>query len=179
MVQKRIGFLAAAMLFGAAAIPSSAQPQPAQPAQPAQPGNAGGRGNGAQRYMDMMKQQLGLSDDEFKAIQPKMEAVMNARNSARGQGGFGGGRNRGGQNGGNAPADPNAPAPSAAAKASADLKTTLDNKDASADEIKAKLAALREARTAAKADLVKAQADLKEVLTQRQEAVLVNMGILE
>jgi Spy/CpxP family protein refolding chaperone len=59
------------------------------------------------------------------------------------------------------------------------LQTTLDNKDAKPEEIKAKLTALRDARNKAKEDLTKAQADLKELLTQRQEAVLVNMGLLD
>ena len=188
--QKRIGFLAAALVVGALAFPAIGQPQPGQPAQPAQPGQPGGNGGRAgfqQRMNDMLKTQLGLNDDEFKAIQPKLEAVTTAQRATRGggRGGFGGaaGGGRRGQNGNNggtpAAADPNAPAPTATEKASTDLKTVLDNKDASADEIKAKLAALRDARNAAKGELTKAQGELKELLTQRQEAVLVNMGILD
>ena len=65
------------------------------------------------------------------------------------------------------------------AKASADLRTTLENKDAPADDIKTKLAALRDAREKARAELQAAQKELKEVLTQRQEAVLVTNGMLE
>ena len=45
---------------------------------------------------------------------------------------------------------------------SKELRDTLDNKSASADDIKAKLTALREARTQAKADLTKAEDDLRE-----------------
>ncbi len=47
------------------------------------------------------------------------------------------------------------------------------------EELKAKLAALRDARAKARADLEAAQKDLQEVLTPRQEAVLVAMGMIE
>ena len=60
-----------------------------------------------------------------------------------------------------------------------DLRDTLDNKDATADTITQKLTALRDARTKAQTELQSAQKDLKDVLTQRQEASLVMMGILE
>ena len=60
-----------------------------------------------------------------------------------------------------------------------DLTATLENKDASPDDIKAKLTALREAREKAKTELAAAQKELKDVLTQRQEATLVNMSMLE
>ena len=65
------------------------------------------------------------------------------------------------------------------ATAAAALQAVLDNKDSTPDDIKAKLTALRDAKTAAKADLTKAQTDLREVLTVRQEAVLVTMGYLD
>jgi hypothetical protein len=55
----------------------------------------------------------------------------------------------------------------------------LDNADAQASEITQKLTALRDARAKAKADLESAQKDLKDVLTPRQEAVLVVNGMLE
>ena len=68
---------------------------------------------------------------------------------------------------------------SAVGKATQDLQTTLENKSATPEEIAAKLKAVREARAKAKEQVTAAQKDLKEVLTQRQEAVLVNMGWLE
>jgi hypothetical protein len=172
MVQKRtIGFWATALLLGTLAIPAFGQVTPP----PAQPG--GGRAGFQQRMNDQLKQQLGVTDEEFTALQPKIEAVTTAQRATRGGGMFGG--RRGGQNGGATAADPNAPAPSPTQAASADLKTTLDNKDAKPEEIKAKLAALRDARAKAKEALVKAQTELQGLLTQRQEAVLVNMGILD
>jgi peptidoglycan hydrolase CwlO-like protein len=123
-----------------------------------------------QQRLDRLKEQLAATDDEWKVLQPKIEKVMDAQMAGFG-GGFG--RGRGGNNGGdNTPQTPTA-------KAQADLRELLQNKDASADDIKAKLAALREARAKTKADLEAARKDLKEVLTQRQEAVLVTNGMLE
>ena len=124
-----------------------------------------------ERYMNSIKEQLKADDDEWKVLSPKIEKLMTAQRDAR-AGGFGFGRGRGGNNGDNQPQ-------SAVAKASADLRTALENKDTAADEIAKKLASLREARDKARADLAATQKELKEVLTQRQEAVLVTMGMLE
>ena len=172
MQKRTIGFWATALLLGAIAIPALGQATTPPP-------GGGGQGNNRRAQMnDRLKEQLALNDDEFKALQPKIEAVMTAQRSTRGGGGRGRG-GPGGPGGPNAPADPNAPAPTAAQTAAKDLQATLDNKDAKPEEIKAKLTALRDAHSKAKEDLTKAQADLKELLTQRQEAVLVNMGILD
>ena len=157
-------------------------------------GGGGGRGNPAQfrqRMEDRLKTELGVTDDEWKALQPKIEAVMDAqRNANSGRGGFGrGGRGRGGGGGaggqggggggfGGGAADPNATPTPVQQKAQA-LQTVLDNKDSKADDIKAALTAYREARTAARADLTKAQDDLRQLLTTRQESVLVMASMLE
>ena len=174
-----------AMLVGAAmTLPSMAQ----QGGGGGGPGGGGGgrfgRGGGGnfnpaqfqQMRMQRIQQQMGVSDEDWKAIEPKLQAVMDAQRDATagGRGGFGRGRGRRGGGGGQA----NAPQ-SDVQKALADLQTTLDNKDASADEIKGKLQAVRDARNAAKEKLTKAQTDLQSVLTQRQEAVLVEMGMLD
>ncbi len=62
-------------------------------------------------------------------------------------------------------------------KISTDITTT--GRDATAEEINAKLTAYREARDKARQTLAAAQKDLKDVLSQRQEAVLVSMGMLD
>lgn len=137
-----------------------------------------------ERFNTMLKEQLGTTEDEWKVLQPKIEKVMTARRNSGGGGGFGfggrgggggGGRGRdgGGRDGGNdADASP-------VTKASRDLRTALENKDTPSEEIAKRLAALREAREKARAELTSAQKELKEVLTQRQEAVLVTFGMLE
>jgi hypothetical protein len=147
-------------------------------------GNGGGGGRGGyqqfqQRMMDQLKTDLGATDDEFAALQPKIEKVQQLQRDANGGGmrGFGRG-NRGGGQGGQAGGATAAPA-SPVAAAAADLQKTLDDKDAKPEDIKTKLDALRAAKKTAKEDLVKAQEDLKSVLTQRQEAVLVEHGMLD
>ena len=141
-------------------------------------GNQNRRGNFdpaqmRERFMNSIKEQLKADDDEWKVLQPKIEKLMNAQRDTRGTGGFRGRPGGGGGGGGD-----NQPT-TAVGKASADLRTALDNKDTAPEEIAKKLAALREARDKARADLAAVQKELKEVLTQRQEAVLVTMGMLE
>jgi hypothetical protein len=125
-----------------------------------------------EQRLNRIKEQLGSSDDEWKVLQPKIEKIMDAqRETFAGFGGF----RRGGGGGGGGDNQPQ----TAIGKASADLRSTLENKDAPADEIAKKLTALREARDAARKNLQAAQKELKDVLTQRQEAVLVTMWMLE
>jgi multidrug efflux pump subunit AcrB len=127
-----------------------------------------------ERMMNNIKERLGASDDEWKVISPKVEKVMTAQRDARGGGGFAGfgGRGRRGGGGDQQPT-------TETGKASADLQAALENKDTPADDIAKKLAAYREARDKGRAALQASQKELKEILTQRQEAVLVNMGMLE
>jgi hypothetical protein len=148
--------------------------------------NGGGRRGGGnfdpaqmrQRMMDRIKEQLEVKDDEWAVMQPRLDKVMTLSFESRmggmrgmfGRGGPGGDRgNRGGSQQNN----------SAVSKAQDDLRTALEDKGTSADTIAAKLKALRDARTQAKDELTKAQSDLKEILSQRQEAQLVMMGYLE
>jgi hypothetical protein len=143
----------------------------------------GGGGNGQdfrQQFMDRIKEQMGAKDDEWKVIEPKLTKVMDAQRASRGGGfGFGGFGGRGGGGGGGNANRGGGNADTPTAKAMQDLRETLDNKDASADDIAKKLTALRDAREKSKAELQAAQKDLKEILTQRQEAVLVMMGQME
>jgi hypothetical protein len=145
-------------------------------------GQARGQGRGnfdpaqmRERMMTRIKEQLGATDDEWKAIEPKVDKVMTAQRESRGGFGFGGFGRGGGGGGGGADQQPT----TAVGKASADLRTTLDSKDSAPETIAKKLATLREAREKARKDVADAQKELKEILTQRQEAVLVINGMLE
>ena len=122
-----------------------------------------------ERMNNFMKERLGATDEEFKVIQPKLEKVFELQRDARGGGMFFG-RGR---------PDSDQQPQTSAAQASRDLRDVLENENASAEEIAAKLEALRKAREGAKKELAGAQKELKELLTQRQEAVLVTMGLLE
>ncbi|MFI5380602.1 MAG: hypothetical protein ACHRHE_14995 [Tepidisphaerales bacterium] len=138
------------------------------------PGGPGGNFDPAQfqqMMMNRMKEQLGATDDEFKVLWPKIEAVQTAQRENWG-GGFGG-RGFGG------PGGPGGAQQSAVQLASAELRQALDSKDTPAEVFEKKLSALREARANARKKIEDAQKQLKELLTVRQEAALVSMGILE
>lgn len=169
----------------------------------AQPQGRGGQGQGPggergprdfdpQRMQQMMQQrmqeQMGATDEEWKVLGPRVMKVMNlSRQANTGMGGmFRMGGRRGGAQGGPGGPDglggPRGPfaqgEPTEVDKASETLQTTLENTAATPDEIKTKLTALRAAKEKAKAELATAQQELKQVLTLRQEAQLVLMGML-
>jgi len=190
MTARRWTFFAAILLVGMLVIPTLAQTAPGTTGTPGQQPNPntppGGRqrrqydpAQARQQSLDRIKQELGASDDEFQALAPKIDKIMTLQRDT-GRGSSRRGRNRGGES--SATATPSA-APttplSPVRQASADLQAALANKDAKPDEIKAKLDAFRAARAQAKADLAAAQQDLLGLLTQRQEATLVTLGVLE
>jgi len=128
-----------------------------------------------QMMMDRYREMLEVkSDDEWKLIQTRIEKVNEARrNIGFGpfgmRGGFRGGPGGpGGPGGFNAPANPEMDA----------LQKAIDDK-ASTEVIKTKLAAFREARKAKQAALAKAQSELKEGLSVKQEAAAVLAGLIE
>jgi peptidoglycan hydrolase CwlO-like protein len=131
-----------------------------------------------ERYLTQLKEQLGASDEEWKALQPKVEKVLTAqRDNRRGGGGNRGfGRNR---NNNNAQQQPNAQPTSEVTAAADELRKTVDDKAATAEDINKKLTALREAREKAKNELTTAQKELRELLSARQEAILVSSGLLD
>jgi hypothetical protein len=166
------------LLLGAGLIGASvAIPTYAQEANPGG-GQGGGRGRGnaadwRKQMEDRMKADMAVSEDEWKVLQPKIEKVRNLQRDAM-IGRFGGmGRGRGGDNN-NAEANNNP-----ITKAASELRTLLEKKDATAEDIKAKLTALREAKKKVAEDLTKAQTELREVATVRVEAVLVRDGVLD
>lgn len=160
-----------------------------------QGGGAGGPGGNfdpaqmRQRMMDRMKEQLGADDATWKVMEPRLTKVMETNRQVGGRGGMmgmmGGMRGQRGPGGdqGGPQADRRGRGPqgeqTAVDKAMTQLRTTLENSAASPEEIKTQLTAVRVAREKAKADLAAAQADLKKILTVRQEALLVEMGQLD
>ena len=155
-------------------------------AQPPQGGGQGGmggmRGNFdpaqmMQRRLDMMKEELGATDQEWTAISPRLQKVMEMSTSLNGmgmRGMFGMRGMRGGRGG--MPGMPGMDENNPVTKASTELQTAVES--GSADDIKAKLTAYRSALEKAKSDLATAQADLKKILSIKQEASLVLMGQL-
>ena len=146
-----------------------------------QGGGRGGRGGGnfdpaamQQQRMDRIKTQFGSSDDEWKAIEPLVKKVSDARMASM-AGMFGGGRNRGGGQGGQGGGQRFGPEPSAEETALTDAV----EKDASKDDLKAKMAAYRKAKAAKEAELKTAQENLKKVLTTKQEAIALQQGLVQ
>jgi len=153
---------------------------------------AQGRGNFdpaqfRQRMLDDLKERLEVtSDAEWKIISERIEKVMDAQRDARMGGGFGrGGPRRGGgpdnpgggdNNGGNRPNRPN---PFAADNPDRDsLQKAVDGK-ASSDELKGKMAKLRDSLKEKEAILSKAQDELKKVLSVRQESIAMLAGLVK
>ena len=140
-----------------------------------------------------LKKSFAMSDEEFTAVEPLLTKVENLqlqksvvdRTGSGGGMGMGmlGGR-RGGGGGmmspqmllGDTPLDLTVKEIQDAAKA---LKSLLDDPQANATEMTAAVARLRKAREAYQAVLTKAISELRSVLTQRQEALLVDRGTLD
>jgi hypothetical protein len=138
-----------------------------------------------QQRLDRTKERLEITDDtEWNAIKPLVEKVMTAQAgvAADRMRGMFGGRNRGG-GGDNASGDQGGqprggfggfgtPSPEAEA-----LRKAIEAK-ASNSELKAAVAKFIEARKTKQAEMEKAQADLRKVLSVRQEAIATETGLL-
>lgn len=136
-----------------------------------------------QRMAERMREQFEVKDDEeWKLISARIEKVTEARRNTanrgamgmmfggrRGQGGPGGGGPGGGGRGGFG----GEPSPEAEA-----LQKAIES-NAPAAQIKAALGKYRASMEANEAKLAKAQDELREVLTVKQEATAVLMGLLK
>ena len=154
-------------------------------AQDAAPAARGGQRNGRgnfdpaqfqQRMMDSVKERLAFTNDaEWAAVQPMVQKVMDLRREMGPTGRIMGG------GGTNAASDTarsgrrgfmGAPSPEAEA-----LQKTIDN-NAPAAQIKDALEKYRAARKDKEAKLTDAQESLRKVLTVRQEAQAILIGLL-
>ncbi len=145
--------------------------------------------------MERIKEQMGATDEEWIVIEPLLSDVMEKQRSA--QGGLMRGLMRPprDQQPGQPPADFDGPPPEGMPpqggpggpggpmafdnNESSALQTALDNAGSSTEDIQAKLTELRTARKKAETELKTAREALRSVLTLRQEAQLVLMGILD
>jgi len=144
----------------------------------------GGRGGGfdpaqmQERMMENIRDQFAIKDDaEWKAVEPLVKKVMDARrenafNGMRMMFRRPGGDNNGGVGGGRRGFGGE---PSAEEEA---LQKAIDSK-ASKEELKTKMAALRKVKQTNEAKLKAAQEELKKVLTVQQEAAALQMGLVQ
>ena len=160
--------------------------QPGAPGAPGAPGGRQGRGNWdpeqmRQRMMERVREQLAVKDDsEWSVIESRIKKISDSRfGVGRGMGGPGGPGGQAGQagqggqggrqgRGGFGQANPDAEV----------LQTALDS-GASADDIKVKLTAYRAAAKVKEGQLEKAQDELRQLLSVKQEARAVLLGLLK
>ena len=131
-----------------------------------------------QRRMQGIKQAFGCSDDEFKVLEPKVERILliqfqqiggySPLISRRGVRGPGAG----------APLNTLLP-PSELTKARVALQESVDDTSQPPSVVFQRLKEWRAARDASKEELSRAQADLRDYLTIRQEAQAVLLGLLD
>ncbi len=198
LARKTIWGVTAAVIVGLLLV-SQSMSQPRQrggnqgPGGPGGPqgmqGGPGGRQFDPARMREMMEQrmreQLGATEQEWKVLGPRVMKVSELNRQISGFGrGFGGpgfGGRRGGPMGGPQGGQPGAPQRelTEVEKASEQLQTTLEDTAATPDKIKAQLTALRAAKEKTKQELAVAQQELRKVVTVRQEAQLVLMGMLD
>lgn len=123
---------------------------------------------------ERMKEQLGMSDDEFEVISPLIEKV---RTAIREREMVSSTRNtRGGQRGGGFDGELSEPAV-AATEALAELRQAIE--DDNAGDIKDALAKLRKSRAAMDTLVKDAREELRSVCTANWEAQFVLMGLLD
>lgn len=157
-------------------------------------GNNGGNNNGGnngrnrnfdpaqfqQRIMDRVRQELNFTNDtDWSAVQPLVQKVLDAQRDARGAGmgrmfARNRGNNNGDQQGGNNRGNfGQQPSPEGDA-----LQSAIDS-DAPAAQIQDLLTKYQAAQKAKQAKLIAAQANLRAVLTVKQEAQATLLGLLD
>lgn len=150
-------------------------------------GDQGGPGGGGrnwdpaqmqQRMMENVRDRLEFTNDtDWSAVQPLVQKVMDARRDVGfggGMRGMFGGRNRGGDQGGDRPRGGMFGQPSPEQEA---LQKAVDD-NAPSGQIKDLLAKYKAAQKAKQEKLEAAQDDLKKVLSTRQEAEAYLLGLV-
>lgn len=131
-----------------------------------------------QRMLENTRERLEITNDtEWAAIEPLVKKVNELRMAqlaagGGGRGGMGGGRGGGGQGGGGRGGFGAEPAPEQTA-----LNEALEA-NASKEDLKSKMAAFRKVRDQKAGELKTAQDNLKKVLTTKQEATALQMGLV-
>ena len=172
---KSLSLLVVTGVFASVTVDVSAQERDRNRDRGERGGDRGGRGGDRggfdrsqfmERIMDRYRENLGFSVAEWKVVQPKVQAVMDNRISGvSGMMSMFGGSRRGRDS-------------STEKTPTSELRDLLEKDDASKGDIKAKLAAYRADRKAREAKLKKAQEDLRQLLTIKQEAQAVLSGLL-
>jgi chromosome segregation ATPase len=111
------------------------------------------------RAVENLKEQLGVSEAEWTVVRPRLEAVYERVHAQPVRGNV----------------EPTTPVE----QRRKELRELLRDENAEAEQIKARLSALRAEKEKARQELAKARRELQQIMTLRQEAVLVLAGLLE
>ncbi|MBN1360554.1 MAG: hypothetical protein JW993_08180 [Sedimentisphaerales bacterium] len=133
-----------------------------------------------ERRAQMMQEQLGITAEEWKVIGPRVEKVQTLSRDLQSGGMMGmfGGRQGGRQGGRRGMMGAQEGEQTDVQKKTEALRTLLEGSPSN-DAIKTALTALRQAKEKARQELATAQAQLREVLSLKQEANCVLNGILD
>src|SRR5262249_43321905 len=127
-----------------------------------------GRGIISQLNVAQMQPFLGASDQEWMVLKPRIEKIQALRRIAESRAGSGG-NNNGNSGNGNNPPTPRNPVQ--------ELQKSLDgaffDSTVSTQQLQNRLAALRDTQARARQDLAAARSELIDLLTARQEVMLV------
>ena len=131
---------------------------------------------GEQKWLLQVKELLQAGDEEWMVLEPRIAAVTRLQREVTAGRDPKGPRPPRTDRPSPSPNDP--PTPPVVAQSRA-LSAALFDPSLPASEIKARVAAVRDARAQARQNLARAQEELRELLTYRQEATLIIMGVLE
>jgi len=165
----------AVLLFAPAIV--VAQPAPGQGQRRVSgTGGVGFNGKSLGDQVAAIRSLMDASDEEWKAISPKIQKVIQAKHEMS----TGAGMNWTASNN----AKPVFQASTtrvdtAAGRAMQDVRDAVADEKASKEELTAKMAAVRKARQKARADYEAAQQALADVVTPQQLAVLMTLGVVE
>jgi hypothetical protein len=117
-----------------------------------------------------IKQRLGVTDEEWAVLAPRIRRVVVAMTEAGESRSLAGGRAGGFMLMGSGTGE--------SARAMNELRAALNNKATPPQTIVEKLQKLRDVREKARQELAAARDDLRSILTARQEAILLTLGLL-
>ena len=134
------------------------------------------------RYLDQIRKRLGASDEEWAVLLPRLENLIRAQQEARtgisGLRGGGGGAGPGGGRGAGL-LGPSRDKPSDLELAAEAVRLAARDPDIPNRDTSLALKEYRKERDKARAKLAAAEQEIRDLVTQRQEAILVMLGVLE
>jgi hypothetical protein len=164
------------LLFAPAVLMAQPAPGPGKQGQFRGSGGVGFNGKSPADQLAAVRSLMDASDDEWKAMTPKLEKVIQAKRETN----TGAGMNWTSSNSAKPVFQPsNTKVESAPGRAMQDVRDAVADENATKEDLAAKIAAVRKARQKARADYESAQQALADAVTPRQLAVLMTLGIVE